>query len=215
MKGILFFKNQNQKAVCLSLLFIFFQACDLSQINTNLPIPVDAGKENPPDLGSTPDDGDQNTTGDDPPAEPDTDLADCERAPNGSPFVERYRGLPSRYGYRRVQIAPGQKKTFCFNIQDDRPRLGIALIDRTSVSQCFSHRAIFYPPAGSGLETAQSGNGTITNGWYSSPLEGWDNQSAIMWWARNWKAPKGIYKVTLELNPDFSYDCGVFELTTD
>jgi hypothetical protein len=150
-----------------------------------------------------------------PPVPVDVDLSDCEPAPGGGSFVPLYPGFKDSFGYPRVQINPGEKQTYCFKIEDDRPRFSISLIDRTGVAQCFSHRAIYYPPPGSGLPTVPSGNGWPPGAaWFTDPKGGWGNQSSTMWAKRNWLAPKGVYKVTLEMDPLFPASCGVFELYT-
>ena len=143
------------------------------------------------------------------------DLSDCQIAPDGGKFVTWFPGTSPGYafGYDRISIRPGEKQTYCINVEDDRRRMAISLIDRTGIAQCFSHRAIFYPPIGSGLPTYATGEAVPVGGWWGSSLEGgWSNMSKATWYQPNWLAPKGVWKVTLQLRSDLDPSCGVFQL---
>ena len=147
----------------------------------------------------------------------EVDLSDCERAPDGGPYVTAYPldGMQGRFGYPRVQINPGQKLTFCFMVDYNMNSFGIMVIDRTGVAQCFSHRSVFYPPQGSGLSTWVSNSGIPPGAdWWTDDAVGWQIQSAANWFIRTKPAPWGVYKVTVEMDKRFPASCGVFELST-
>lgn len=99
-------------------------------------------------------------------------------------------GFTDWFGYKKVQIGPGETDTYCARLDTDVTSYSMMVVDVTGAAQCFYHSAEFIPPAGSGLaskrmDSAGTSSTLTFRNWSGAPL------------------PRGVWKLKVTATADY------------